>query len=232
MNKIILGNWKAHLSPAAGVTWLNGFLENYRLSAGIEVVLAVPVLGLQKLAGQLKQQGAAIKLASQNVSAYPPGSYSGATPASWLKGLADYVLVGHREQRSYFHLTLQDVSNQVTEISNAGLQPILCLEKKDAARQIAALESSALETVILAYTPSDAEQLEIARSSEHIITTVEYFSALSGGRPVWYGGGVEKNNVADLISLPGVSGVMVGRGCLEPQSFASLVANGAAVVVP
>jgi triosephosphate isomerase len=227
MNRIVLANWKAHVSPANGGKWLADFLGNYQAVDGIEVILAVPVVCLQKLSEQLMAIDG-VQLASQQVSSYPSGNYTGSTPASWLKGLAAYVLTGHREQRRYFHLTLQDVANQVTEAVSAGLKPILCLERKDAPQQIAALDQNVRESVVMAYTPSDAEQLEIAQSEGIIIETVEYFSALSGGRPVLYGGGVQEDNAGYLMSLPGVSGIMAGRGCLDPTSFAALVRKVAA----
>ncbi len=224
MNKIVLANWKACLSPIEAQTWLEAFLSKYKPVKGVEVILAVPVMCLARVCEQVGRVDG-LKLASQNVSPYPPGNYTGATPASWLKGVCHYVLIGHREQRQYLHLTVQDIANQAAEVIGAGLVPIVCLERKDAPLQIAAFDHLVLDDVVMAYTPSDAEQLEIARSEKTINEAVAYLSILSGGRPVLYGGGVSLTNAGYLMSLSGVSGIMAARGCLDPLAFVDLVQN-------
>ena len=42
-------------------------------------------------------------------------------------------------------------------------------------------------------------------------------------RPVLYGGGVTPANGQGIWSLSGVSGIMLGQGCLDATAFAELV---------
>lgn len=222
--KIILANWKASLSPAAAARWLDTFVGQYRPSPLLRLVLAVPFLMLADLRSQCHALPG-LALAAQDVSPFPQGGYTGATPADWLTGLADFVLVGHRERRRYFHETNQDVANKVSEALAAGLQPILCVSRDGLASQLAALEAADLDKIILACTADEADALEVARSAAAVADDARYFARLTGGRPVLYGGGVDFGNVAALISLPEIAGVMVAGGCLDPGDFVRLLQN-------
>jgi triosephosphate isomerase len=224
MQKIVVANWKAALSPGKTGVWLETFKKGYRPYPSLRVVLASSFLQLPALAGELSAMEA-VFLAAQDVSPFPPGKYTGAVPAAWLAGLADYVLIGHRERRKYFHETIQDAANKAREAAAAGLRPILCLDRKEAGAQVAALDDHVREKTILAYTPGEAESLETAASPDEVADAAAYLSGLSGGRPVLYGGGVNAGNAAGFMALPGVAGVMTAAGSLDPESFVKLLAG-------
>ncbi len=221
MQKIVLANFKANLSPDRLDNWLQIFSKVYRASSSLQVVLAVPFLAL---AGTAKQAAGLdqVVVAAQGVSPWPPGGYTGATPAAWLQGLVEYSLVGHRERRNYFHEDAQSVAGQVRESVAAGIKPVLCLDHDNRSGQLAALDSEDLEQCLFAYTPENSVQLEIAAEQQDIIETASSLAS-AGGRAVLYGGGVNRENAAELISLPGITGVMVGKWCLDGVEFAELV---------
>jgi triosephosphate isomerase len=222
--KIVLANWKASLSPSAAGRWCDAFAGQYRPAKLLRVVLAVPFLMLADLRSRCRDLPGVV-LAAQDVSPFPQGGYTGATPADWLTGLADYVLVGHRERRRYFHETNQDAANKVSEALAAELQPILCVSRAGLAGQLSALETADLEKTLLACTADEADTLEVARSTAGVADDARYFTRMAGGRPVLYGGGVDSGNVAGLIALPELAGVMVARGCLDPGNFVRLLQN-------
>lgn len=222
--KIVLANWKASLSPVAAAKWLDVFAGQYRPSPLLRVVLAVPFLLLADLQGRCRALPG-VTLATQDVSPFPQGGYTGATPADWLTGLADYVLVGHRERRRYFHETNQDAANKVSEALAAELQPILCISRAGLASQLAALETADLDKIILACTADEADTVEVGRSTAGVADDVRHFARLTGGRPTLYGGGVDAVNVAGLIALPEIAGVMVAGSCLDPGNFVRLLRN-------
>ena len=221
MKKIVLANFKANLSPNRMQSWLQAFSSGYEASSSVQVVLALPLLSLAQTAEQTAGPGQVV-LAAQGVSPWPPGSYTGATPAAWLKGLVGYALVGHRERRHYFHEDVQMVAGQVRECVAAGITPVLCLEQENRSRQLAALDTEDLEQCLLAYTPENSVQLEIAAEEKDIVRTASLLASAGAGA-VLYGGGVNRNNAAELMNLPGISGVMVGKGCLDGAEFAELV---------
>lgn len=221
--KIILANWKAHLSPAQAEKWMDDFVRLYRPSS-THVILAVPCLVLPAVHSRTREMKN-VFLAAQDVSPFPPGGYTGATPAAWLQGVVDYVLIGHRERRRYFHETAQDAANKVSETVAAGLRPILCLTETEIMGQLAPIDSADLERLILAYTPDDAEALEVARKRETVGATVRQMAEAGGGRQVLYGGGVNADNVADFIAIAGLAGVMTAGGSLKSGEFIRLLNN-------
>jgi len=225
--KLIVANWKASLTPVQADQWLADFRNHYQPVEGLRVVLAVPHLFLADLR---KRFGAMEHLswAVQDISPFPLGSYTGSNPAAWLTGLVEYALVGHRERRRYFHETIQDVANKVSEALEEEICPIVCVNMDIARPQSAAVGFEDMERLVVAYTPDDAEQLEVARGGVRLGDDVGRISAVFPSARILYGGGVTADNVAGFFSLPQLGGVMVAGGCLDPRSFARLVENAAA----
>ena len=226
VEKLVVANWKANLSLLQAEKWLVELSEGYSPVAGIRVVLAVPFPFLVPLQSRFKSLSG-VSWAAQDVSPYPLGNYTGAVPAVWLNGLVDYVLVGHRERRRYFHETIQEVANKSSEALAEDICPILCVDMDVARQQSAAVESEEMEHLVVAYTPADADHLEVARSVSGVTEGVRQVASLFPGCPVLYGGGVNAGNVAELFKLPQVSGVMAAAGCLNPLSFLELLDNAA-----
>lgn len=222
MKKKIVANWKANLSPERAAQWLDAFAAVYRPRLDIEVILAVPVLALPSLAAKA---GAlpGVALAAQSVSAYPQGSYTGSTPASWLRGLATYTLIGHRERRRYFHETVQDVARQAYESLAENLRPIVCVDAELLIAQTAAVAVEELSHLIWAYTPDTPASLEMARNTADISAMLPKIAQKTDNRPVLYGGGVTVDNGGSLWQIPGLHGLMLGKGCLDAAAFANLI---------
>lgn len=221
MEKIVLANWKANLSQERVMLWCDAFAAAYRSRDGVEVVLAAPAFFLERVYEKTKHL-AGVALAAQGVSPYPQGSYTGSLPAAWLRGRVKYTLIGHRERRRYFHESVQDVARQAFESLAEELQPIVCIDRDLLVRQTAAMAVEELGKLIWAYTPETPVALEMARSGEEIITAVAQIAKKTDNRPILYGGGVTIANSKTIWGFPGVSGIMLGRGCLDVQAFADL----------
>ncbi|WP_153305969.1 triose-phosphate isomerase [Desulfogranum mediterraneum] len=219
---LVLANWKANFAPQRAYQWCDTFAGSYRPLPGVEVVIAVPALCMLEVAARLGSLPG-VALAAQGVSSYPQGSYTGATPAAWLRGLARYSLLGHRERRHYFHETVQDVARQVAESLAEEVQPIVCVDQETARSQAAIFDTEDLLKIHWAYTPQDAEQLERSHSARAIEETVASLGRAVGNQPMLYGGGVGPQNGAQLASLAGISGLLVGRECLDAQAFVQLL---------
>lgn len=222
MKKIVLANWKANLSPERALAWCEEFTAGYRAREQWEVVIAAPCLFLERIAAKIGTV-TGVSLAAQGVSPYPQGSYTGSVPAAWLRGLARYALLGHREQRLYLHQTVQDVARQVRESLAEDMEPIVCIDRPQLVQQAAAFAVEELERVIWAYTPETPVLLEMARDEQGIVAAVADVAARTERRPVLYGGGVTANNGRRIGSLPGIAGIMLGAGCLDARAFAALV---------
>ena len=222
MKQKIVANWKANLSPDRAMQWLDAFTAVYRPRLDIEVILAVPVLALPKVAAKVVALPG-VALAAQSVSAYPQGSYTGSTPASWLRGLATYTLLGHRERRRYFHETVQDVARQAYESLAEDLRPIVCVDAELLIAQTAAMAVEELSHLIWAYTPDTPASLEMARNTADISAMLPKIAQKTDNRPVLYGGGVTVDNGGSLWQVPGLHGLMLGKGCLDAAAFANLI---------
>lgn len=222
MKKMVLANWKANLSPERAMQWLDRFAGAYRPGLDVEVVLAVPIFMLERIARKTASIPG-VSLAAQGVSAYPQGSYTGSTPAAWLRGQAAYTLIGHRERRRYFHETVQDVARQAYESLSEDLLPIICFDRELLMPQTAAMAAEELAHCVWAYTPETPATLEMARNTADITATLPKIAQKTDNRPMLYGGGVTTENAASLWQLPGLSGVMLGKGCLDAAAFAAMV---------
>lgn len=222
MKKRVLANWKANLSQERARQWCDVFLGALQPRDDIEVVLAVPALFMMEIAERVRGVGG-IALAAQGVSSYPQGSYTGALPAAWLRELVQYTLIGHRERRRYFHETVQDIARQGYESLAEELQPIVCADSDQVLPQAAAFAREELDKLIWAYTPETTVSLQMARDAQDISATAMEMAKKVEGRPVLYGGGVTPENGRQIIQISGISGVMLGQGCLDAAAFAAMV---------
>ena len=218
MKRLIVANWKANISSDQAEQWVETLRTHCHFRENRETVIAVPFLYMERIFSRVNSLPG-ISLAAQGVSPYPVGSYTGATPAIWLKEMVGYALVGHRERRKYFHETIQDVAAQVRECVAVGIKPILCLDDDVLPEMSAALDSEELDQVICAYTPDSAVALETAYDIESIQAGIVRVNGYFPQRPVLYGGGVNDENAEEILALPEVSGVMVGRVCLDAERF-------------
>lgn len=55
------------------------------------------------------------------------GAYTGEISAPMLKGLCQYVVIGHSERRQYFGETDESVNKKTKAALNHGLTPIVCV---------------------------------------------------------------------------------------------------------
>jgi len=223
MKKYVIGNWKCNKGNSAAREWFSEFADLYRPVNGLEVVVApshICLCSLSEYIGglDLKQ----FSLAAQDVSPFPKGSYTGAVAADMLKGLVDYVIIGHSERRRYFHETSQDTANKIAETVDVGLTPIVCIDQPYAMTQLTALNDIDCDELIIAYGPTEAATARVPEQSDRVAEAVEFIHRVHSRRPVVYGGSLFPDNVDEYIALPLISGIFVGQSSLDVQSFAAI----------
>jgi len=223
MKKYVVGNWKSNKNRAAGQKWFTEFSKMYRPVDGLEVIVAPSFICLDGLSEYVKTLAIKnLSLAAQDVSPFPKGSYTGAVAADMMKGMVDYVIIGHSERRRYFHETSQDTANKMTETVDAGLKPIVCIDQPFAMSQLTALNDIDCDELLIAYGPKEAITARIPEQPERVVEAAKFISQIQVKRPVLYGGSLMADNVDKYVSLPELSGVFVGESSLDAKSFAAI----------
>ena len=123
--KLIVGNWKMHLAMQEASLYLHKLMKMISSHRDVETVVAPTILTLQSLSLQVNRR--LIKLAAQNCYWRDYGNYTGEVPAAHLRGLVDYVIVGHSERRYVFQERDRDIRLKVQAALRNHLQPILCI---------------------------------------------------------------------------------------------------------
>ncbi len=222
--RYLIGNWKSYKRFEEAQQWLEEFSHLYIPDDSLEIIIAPTFLCLEKVSEKLKYLGLRnISLAAQDISPFPKGAYTGAIAADLLKGMADYVIVGHSERRRYFHETSHDIGNKVSEAVDAGLTPIVCVDQPYAMSQLTSLHDIDTESVIIAYGPVDSLNFRIPQSPEKVAEAAEFIGQVHPKWPIVYGGALHPDNAADYTAIPGISGLFVGSASLEVTSFSSIL---------
>jgi len=221
MKKYVLANWKSYKTLPEAEMWLEKFCRLYRPHPQVEVILAPPALHLVPLQQKLEAyKNTNIALAAQDLSPFPLGAYTGTIAAAMLRDLVAYAILGHSERRRYFHETDQDIANKVSEAKSVNIKPIVCVDRSYARSQMAALLEEDSDDLIIGYGPVEAIGIAIPQSPAKVKEAIAEIQVITPGRPILYGGSINKNNVADYLKISGVAGLMVGTASLDPEEFA------------
>ena len=200
-----------------------------------KVILCVPYTMLDVKSNDVVEIGA------QDVSAHERGAYTGEVSGTMLAEIGvKYVIVGHSERRMYHDETNDIVRAKAQMALKNGITPIICvgetMEEKRAGKTFDIITSGVRESVpedvhgdiIIAYEPRWAigagitpTPEEIAEAHKVIADTLSYMGL--DGTPILYGASVNAGNVAGIIAIENVSGVLVGGASLKPTEFIPII---------
>jgi triosephosphate isomerase (TIM) len=238
---LVVANWKMNGSEALLRDVAEALVDR---RGSVDVVLAVPSIHMS-LARALLQDG--VGWASQDVHWLESGAYTGELSAEMIAQMgASHSIVGHSERREHFAESDEIVAKKANACLRAGLSPIVCVGESLEARQAERTEAvvcGQLE-IVLAAIPSGTEGLIIAYEPIWAIGTgaeatpemaQAVHAALKGTAQkrgirldkVLYGGSVKEDNVAALMSMPDIDGVLVGGASLSARGFSALCTNAA-----
>lgn len=194
-----------------------------------------------------------VKVGAQNMHWADQGAWTGEISPPMLTDCGlDIVELGHSERRAHFGETDETVGLKTEAAVRHGLVPLICigetLEDRDAGNARAVLETqvhAALSqlgegqkaaAILLAYEPvwaigergipatadyADARQAEIIAAADAVL----------GRRvPCLYGGSVNPSNCEDLIRMPHIDGLFIGRSAWQVEGYLDILAKCAATL--
>ena len=242
---LVVGNWKmnldyveaVHLTQQIGVILKNKPLEH------VELVVVPPFVDLRSVTSVVESERIAVGVGAQHASRHEAGAHTGEVSVSMLQRLnVAWVLVGHSERRAMYAMTDVVVAQTLRTVLGQGLNGVLCvgeeLSIREAGRQddfvtaqlhaaLEGLDETSRPLVTIAYEPIwaigsglTATTEQVREMTEHIRTVA---SSLSLGQVrILYGGSVNAENAASLMTEGRVDGFLVGGASLKAESFLTI----------
>ena len=249
--KLIAGNWKMNKTAAEGVALARELKEKLSGACcccnGPQVVVCPPFTTAAAVASELK--GTCILVGAQNIHWADNGAFTGELSGAMLKDLpVAWVIIGHSERRQYFGETDVTVNQRAKAALKHGLHPIICigelLAEREANQTNAVLEkqlrgafagftAAELATVVIAYEPvwaigtgkvaSNGQAQEAHAFIRGLLVTL-FGTDVAGATRILYGGSMNAQNAAGLLTQPDIDGGLIGGAALKAADFAAIVA--------
>ncbi len=244
---ILAGNWKMNHGPSQAARFFADFLNLAEPGHDRTIAFFPPAMSFAA-AREALQGRPDVRLGVQNVYWEESGAFTGELSVGMAKDAgAELVLVGHSERRHVFGETSEETAKKVRAVLDAGLVPVLCVgetiderraERAEAvvaeqlAPVLAIVRADEVGELVIAYepvwaigtgvtaTPEDARTMHAAVRER---LREAYGPEAADAVPVLYGGSVKPDNAAELMSQPGVDGVLVGGASLDAAGFAQIV---------
>lgn len=242
--KLVVGNWKMHLSPAEAVLLTQRLNQKIDHKSGTEVVLCPPFISL--LPVQKEASSAKFKIGCQDVHFRDEGPYTGEVSAHMVKDVVDYAIVGHSERRAMGEDD-KTIAEKLSATVRNGIIPILCvgenltdrhhsLTKKVVMDQLEAnlamITADEMDKFIIAYEPVWAigtgdfatpdDVIQVVLWIRHTIEEL-YGESASSRVKILYGGSVNPDNAKAYLDLEYIDGLLVGGASINYEKFASIV---------
>lgn len=245
----IVGNWKMHQNPKQAVNLVKRLQKKAKPHTHVTGVVCPPFVDLAPIKEILEDD--LLKLGAQDIDDHDEGTYTGQISGPILKGLAEYVIVGHSERRRNQHESDTLIGKKVSAAIRNGITPILCVGEKLSDRQeglservvtdqltvaLSHISDSELKHVIIAYEPvwaissgdgkgQFATPDKVAPIYQAIRQTVEglFGEGASSQIKILYGGSVNPDNATSYLAMEHTDGLLVGGASLNYLSFAAII---------
>lgn len=241
MKKYIIGNWKMNLNVHESSLFIARLSQGLPIKRDVEVVVCPSFLSLQPVSLQINHRQ--MKLGAQDCYWRDEGSFTGEVSANQLRGLAQYVIIGHSERRTIFDEDDRDIRFKVQAAIRNHIRPILCVGETEVERsegdtahvlcdQVASglmnVSSDQLDQVLIAYEPvwaigagEPASVDDIAEATAIIRGQIErmFGKQAAENTPILYGGSSNLKNSREILSIRGVDGLLIGRSSLIASEF-------------
>jgi triosephosphate isomerase len=249
---MMAGNWKMNKTPAESAALAQAIRAAVADVVTVDRVVCPTDLALVNVHQVL--EGSTIAVGAQNVHWADSGAFTGEISAPMLKGLADYVIIGHSERRQYFAENDETVNKKVLAVLNHDLIPILCVGETLAQNEagqtdvvvggqvVAALSGvkrNQISQVIIAYEPvwaigtgraATADQAQATCGNTVRFTLAKlYGNEIAQTVRVLYGGSTNPKNIGEIMQQPDIDGALIGGASLKAEDYSAMVHTTAAL---
>lgn len=239
---LIAGNWKMNKSPSEAKK-LSEDLKSQVKAGNAEVAVCPPYLSIPAVTEILS--GSGIAVGGQDLHWEDDGAFTGKISASMLKDIGcEYVIIGHSEQRQYFHETDETVNKKTAKAVSAGLKPIICigetLEERESGKTMDVVDTQLKgglagltldSSAVIAYEPvwaigtgKTATPEQAQEVHAHIRNRLKELTGAADEIRILYGGSMKPDNAEELLAKPDIDGGLIGGASLKADAFQGIIA--------
>jgi triosephosphate isomerase len=221
-------------------------LAQASLPACVQAFVLPPFTSLAAARDEL-DAGSEVLLGAQNAHWAEHGAWTGEISMAMVRDAGGRLVeLGHSERRENFGETDETVGLKVEAALRHGLTPLVCVGEPGAVRAagaaeeyvlgqvdaaVARLSTAQVSDVIVAYEPvwaigaggTPATADDVAGVMSAVADRLSVLSDGAGCRALLYGGGVDLANAPELLRLPQLDGLFVGRAAWDVDGLLALV---------
>jgi triosephosphate isomerase (TIM) len=238
LRRLVIANWKMNLDLMEATLLAQGSVKIAENHHELQVIIAPSLPWLVPIREIIKFTPPNFALASQVVSQYETGAYTGEVAAKQLKGIVTYSLVGHSERRRYHHESGPIIRDQIKQLLDNKITPVICFGEMHEAKQktfspqitldfghdLAGLSEHEIAQCLFAYEPLWAIGTGNPATPDYVAKAVAHVKAWAKEKwtldiPVLYGGSVNEDNAETLGQVRNLDGLLVGGASINLSSF-------------
>ena len=242
---MMAGNWKMNMTVTEALALTRQIYQLVGDTSVVEQLLCPPSVCLHPLKAIATDMP--FVLGAQNCHWQESGAFTGEISPPMLRGLADYVILGHSERRQLFGETDETVNKKTHTVLAHQLTPIVCVgesldqnERGETSSTITAQVRAALDglsgeqvqSLVIAYEPIWAigtGRAATAQTAGDICGLVRailldlHGGGVADNTRVLYGGSTKPDNISAIMQQSEIDGALIGGASLEAGSYAEMV---------
>lgn len=214
--KYIIANLKSHKNKSEIEAWIQAFISHdLSIIKNTQVVICPSYTALYLMTDALHAIHG-VSVGAQDVSALPPGKYTGEVSAGSLMGIATHALIGHSERRRYLQESYELLEKKVEQAHNSQLKTVFCVRGPQ--------DPIPASTEFVAYEPVESIGSGNNASLQSVIEMKDMLPLPTQALYI-YGGSVDEANVQEYLTSNHIDGVLPGTASLDPDQFYTLILN-------